>query len=252
MRKKSILAIVALIGLSSFVVLGNSPELVGKILDSVQDNPITRMFSSEVQSESRKSHIEFSEKVQRPEVLQKITSEQKEEVPEYILYEQTFRLVVKFKKKAEERQAIGEVSAPLRDYFQKEAKLNDEQTGLLQETAARFLEEVSVIDTQARVEIENIRANFSQTPQLRDKIIEPSAKLKELQKKREELALRYRDYLRDSLGSEQFQSFQNFVEQNMSQAITATFVDGSKLEPTVNKITPLMRRELKFRGGLEK
>jgi hypothetical protein len=252
MRKKSILAIIALIGLSSFVVLGSSPGLVGKILESVQDNPITRAFSSESQTDLPKTNVEPSVEVQKSTVPN-VASEQKNEVPEYILYEQTFRLVIKFKKKTEELSAKGETNVTLRDYFQKEAKLNDEQTQVLQETAARYMEELSIIDTQARTIIETIRANFAQTQQLPDKkIIEPPAELKELQNKREALALRYRDHLRDSFGPEQFQNFQNFVEQNMRKAIKAKFVDGSKLEPTVNKITPSTRRPLSFEGGLEK
>ena len=71
MRKKTILAIIALIGLSSFVVLGSSPELVDKLLESLQDNPIIRVFSSDVQTKSRKSSIEFAEKAQKSEIIQK-------------------------------------------------------------------------------------------------------------------------------------------------------------------------------------
>ena len=251
MKKKLIVPILSLIGLMSFVVLGSSPDLVGIILESAQNNPITRIFSTDTQV-IQKSNLEPLKNAHQPEIRTKMP-EEKSEIPEYVLYEQTFRLVVKFKKKAEEREATGEVAGGLQDYFQKEAKLNDEQTELLQETAARFVEEVSVIDAQARVVIENIRANFSQTQQLNDKKnIEPPAELKELQKKREELALRYRDNLRDSFGADQFQNFQNFVEQNMRQVITAKFVDGSELEPTVDKITPSTRRPINFRGGLEK
>ena len=60
MRKKPLLAIIALIGLSSFVVLGSSPGLIGKILESVQDNPITRAFSPESQTDLPKTNVEPS------------------------------------------------------------------------------------------------------------------------------------------------------------------------------------------------
>jgi hypothetical protein len=38
----------------------------------------------------------------------------------------------------------------------------------------------------------------------------------------------------------------------MRKAIKATFVDGSKLEPTGNKVAPSSRRPSILRGGLEK
>jgi hypothetical protein len=177
---------------------------------------------------------------------------QKAEVPEYILYDQMFRLIVKFKKKAEEQKAKGEPVTPLRDYFQKEAKLNDEQTRILQETAERFVAEVELIDAEARVIIENIRASVPRgQPSIDKKLLEPPAELKQLQKKREELALRYRDQLRDSFGAEQFGQFQNFVEQNMKQVITGVYIDGSKLVPTTDEITPSLRYPLN-EGGLKK
>lgn len=252
MKKKHIVPIICMIGLMSFAVLGSSPEFVHKLLESVQNNLITRAFLSEKSAAARKSHAEISEGVERAELRSK-TPEQNSEIPEYILYEQIFRLVVKFKKKAEERAAAGEATAGLQDYFQKEAKLNDVETGFLQDTAAMYVEEISIIDAQARVVIGNIRAGFSNEQSLSDKkIIEPPAELKELQKKREELALRYRDYLRDSFGPDRFRNFQNFVDQNMRQAIKVQFVDDSNLEPTVYKITPATRRPINSKGGLEK
>ena len=45
MKRKVILGIVSLIGLSSFVALGSSPEFFKTVLESVQNNSISSAFS---------------------------------------------------------------------------------------------------------------------------------------------------------------------------------------------------------------
>jgi len=155
---------------------------------------------------------------------------QNAEVPEYVLYEQTFRLIVTFRKKAEEQKAMSEEVTPLADYFQNEAKLNDEQTSQLQDIASKFVEELAVIDAQAKVIIENIRARIPKgQPTIDKKLLEPPDELKALQKKREELALNYRDRLRDLFGEEQFQKFGNFMQQKMASSIKAIPVSSDSL-----------------------
>ena len=160
--------------------------------------------------------------------------------PEHVLYDQMFRLIVKFKKKAEEQQAKGEQVTPLRDYFQKEAQLDDGQTRVLQDVATRYVEEVSIIDAQAKVIIEDIRARIPKGQPLTDKtILQPPAELKELQQRREELALSYRDHLRESLGPDQFQRFEKFVRQKMTSVITVA--PAESLRPA-DEATPFQPR----------
>jgi hypothetical protein len=65
-----------------------------------------------------------------------------------------------------------------------------------------------------------------------------------LQKKREELALRYRDHLRDLFGTEEFQRFENFTQQKMSSVINVMPVESLRLtddDPTPVS-TPTERR----------
>jgi hypothetical protein len=62
-----------------------------------------------------------------------------------------------------------------------------------------------------------------------------------LQKKREELALRYRDHLRDLFGTEEFQRFENFTQQKMSSVITAVPISSDSLHPE-DEFHPTERR----------
>lgn len=175
------------------------------------------------------------------------------EVPEYILYDQMFRLIVKFRKKAEEQEGKGEQALWFRDYFQKEANLSDGQTVILQDSALKFVAEVEVVDMQARVIVENIRAKIPKGQPITDKkVLEPPVELKALQKKREELALHYRDQLREQLGGEQFQNIENYVHQELTRSISGVRVDGSTLAPTVDKITPANRYPVVPNGGIRK
>lgn len=188
-----------------------------------------------------------------PQRKELIPADQKAEVPEYILYDQMFRLIAKFKKKAEEQEGKGEQALWFRDYFQKEANLSDGQTVILQDSALKFVAEVEVVDMQARVIIENIRAKIPRGQPITDKkVLEPPVELKALQKKREELALHYRDQLREQLGSEQFQNIDNYVHQELTRSISGVQVDGSKLTPTVDEITPATRYPISPNGGIRK
>ena len=250
MRKKILLPILTFIGLGSFVVLGSSPALVARFLESTLNSPIAKIFLSKDKNESEKTISRNNGKIQNADAspngtLIRANGTSATEVPEYILYDQMFRLIVRFKKLAEEQEAKGQQATPLHGYFEREAKLNDEQTRILQETAVGYVGEIELVDAQARVIIETIRSTIPRGQPLADKrVLEPPAELKELQKKREDLALRYRDHLRDLFGPEQFQNFQNFIQQNMKQSITAMPVDTIKPENAIDESKPFTRQRL--------
>ena len=84
MKKKVILGVFALICLSSFVVLGSSPEFIGKILETMQNNPITRVFSSSNQPVKREKKENSSKQ------LSTIQETPAQEIP------QTFSLACSF------------------------------------------------------------------------------------------------------------------------------------------------------------
>jgi len=238
MRKSIVVAIFALVSLGSLVVLGGSPNFVSNLLESVKNNPVAGVFSPSIQR-AKWGVRESNQKT--------LTTGQKADIPQYILYDQLFRLVVKFKKKAVEKEADGTPIPALRDYFQRAGKLSDEQTQSLQEIAANYVTAVEQIDSQAHTIIQTARERIPQGRATIDKkLLEPPAELLTLQKKREELALEYRDRLKSSLSPEGFELLVGQVQQSIS---TVWVDDGSKLETIDGEIAPKDRYPADPNGG---
>jgi hypothetical protein len=233
MNKKQILMTLCVVALTTSVLAFDKPTQIAKRIFGFVSQAQTTQNQNANTSENKSTKVRIARDEQ---------SQKEMEVPENVLYDQMFRLIVEFKKKAEEQAAKGEQITPLRDYFQREAQLSDEQTRILQDVAKKFVDEVSLIDAQAKVIIENIRARVPRGQPITDKkILEPPAELRELQKKREELALRYRDHLRDLFGTEEFQRFENFTQQKMSSVITAVPISSDSLHPE-DEFHPTERR----------
>jgi hypothetical protein len=233
MSKKQTLAALCLVILTTSVFAFEKPTYLVKHIFG---------FDAQAQAIEKQKQDKSLPKTKQTRITQdRKPQAQKIEAPEQVLYDQLFRLVVKFKKKAEEQIARRDQVTPLRDYFQKEAQLGDEQTRVLQDVATKYVEEVSIIDAHAKVIIENIRTRVPRNQPLMDKtILQPPAELKELQQKREELALRYRDHLRDLLGPEQFQNFEKFVQEKMTSIITVSPVES--LRPAEETNSPFQPR----------
>jgi hypothetical protein len=224
MKRKLIVPILSLIGLMSFVVLGSSPDLVETILESAKDNPITRIFTqSKNQSESQKSEVKSSKKVQRPEIVQKRMDEQQNEIPEYILYERVFRLAIEFDSLAKSQEAKGETVTQFRTYFKDEAKLTSQDDEFLLQTAKQYYQETQFVDAQAEVIIEQLRQQHPVGLLSEGELIKPSPELLQLQEQRNKLALLYRDKLKDLLGEANFNEFNSYVK--------GSFASGVKLMP---------------------
>jgi hypothetical protein len=223
MNKKQILMTLCVVALTTSVLAFDKPTQIAKRIFGFVSQAQTTQTQNANTSENKSTKVRIARDEQ---------SQKEMEVPENVLYDQMFRLIVEFKKKAEEQATKGEQITPLRDYFQREAQLSDEQTRILQDVAKKFVDEVSLIDAQAKVIIENIRAGVPRGQPITDKkILEPPVELRELQKKREELALQYRDHLRDLFGTEQFEKFQKFVQEKMSSVITVVPVSSDSLRP---------------------
>ncbi len=220
MKKKLIVPILSLIGLMSFVVLGSSPDLVGIILESAQNNPITRIFSqSKNQSESQKSEVELSKKVRRSENFQQKIEEQRSEIPEYILYEKVFRLVIEFDNLAESQKANSEPITPFQTYFKDEAKLISQDDEFLLQTAKQYHQEMQLVDAQAEVVIQQLRQQYPVGSLPEGELIKPSPELLQLQEQRNKLALLYRDKLKNLLGEANFNDFDSFVKGDFASGI---------------------------------
>lgn len=139
-----------------------------------------------------------------------------------ILYDQLFRLVVKFQAKAEIQKLTGENVTALKDYFKDSAKLSDSQNQILLQTASEYIQAVEPIDAQAREIISQFRQQFQdgwinegqQAPP-------PPAELETLQEQRNALALTYRDNLKNLLGEKAFEEFDEFIQDGFAQNFQA-------------------------------
>ncbi len=144
------------------------------------------------------------------------------QIPSHILYDQLFRLVINFRKKAEEQRLTGESVTSLKDYFKDEAKLTDSQNQKLEQLAIEYLQEVEPIDRQARQIIDQLRRQFQDGwVNEGQQVPPPPIELAALQEQRNALAVSYQEKLQELFGKDDFESFDNFVRQNFAQNFQA-------------------------------
>jgi hypothetical protein len=144
------------------------------------------------------------------------------QVPSYVLYDQIFRMVITFKNKTRDQQFRGETVSSINNYFKEEANLNDAQNEVLEQAAADFAAEVKPIDDQARQIIAQIRQQFPDgIVPAGQEVPPPPAELANLQAQRNALAVTHWNNLSNALGSEAFESLDNFARQDFSQNFQA-------------------------------
>ena len=234
MKTKIILPIIALIGLGSLVVLGSSPDLVGNFLESIKSSSIAKVFLSEDKNESEKTNPINNGKLPGANVSPKGTLIKADEtvankIPMYILYDKLFRMVLSFKNKSESQETSGERIIGLVNYFKDRANLTDSENQILLNISFEFAQEVFPIDTQAKTIIEDARQKYANGIVSREQT--PPDELVNLQEQRNQLALRYRDRLKESLGEDGFAKLDKFVNNDFAahfQAVPLSSVDFSQ------------------------
>lgn len=202
MKKKFVMGILALIGLSGFVALGGSPKFVGGLIESVQDNPITRVFLPG--NESEKPELNSANPTsERP--LAMASPQTEPGIPDHVLYDTVFRLDNNFRVKAQEQETAGEIPTAFKYYFKNEAGLTEGEDLILKQVAIEFLEEVQPTDAQAQ----QIVAGG-------DKGAETSVALNDLQEQRNAIVLSNRDKLTNLFGGKAFGRFNQYVRGNFA------------------------------------
>ncbi len=136
----------------------------------------------------------------------KVQAQTAPQISSQVLYDQVFRLVISFKKKAELQEQNGENPTSFLNYFKEEAQLNNQENEILQQVAAEFIQEVQPIDAQANAAI----AKFRNPPGRQSP--PPIKELSDLQEERDNLAVFYRNRLDELLGSSKFGELNNFVQ----------------------------------------
>lgn len=230
MRKRVITATFALVGLGSFVVLGNSPEFVGNLLESIQKNPVTKLFSP-------------AKKIQSEKIIQIQSNtkgrEASEKIPVQVTYLFLFRQLTAFEEKAREVESQGKDGSEYRDFYQRLANLTGEQSESLTKTAVECAAELKIKDEAAKQIGDRLRAEYQ--AQLSAGTAPPvpplSAELAELQKQRDEIILKYRDSLKADFG-EAFPQFESFVTAHITSNITTNMRDNAISPPSnMNRLT---------------
>ncbi len=206
MRKIFVTAILAFIGLGSLVVLGSSPEFLDNLLASVQNNPITGVFSTDTEKELA---LRNAEPVSAHLLTTATPPPPEYPIPDEVLYDKLFRIVLSLKKQSESSKTHDQRSMGPANYFKERANLTDQENQLLQDTAIEFLQEVSSLDAQARSIVHNARQNSVNSVVSRDQ--SPPAELVALQKQKDELVLHYRDHLKESLDGDGFGKIDKFI-----------------------------------------
>lgn len=132
------------------------------------------------------------------------------QIPSYVLYDKLFRMIISFKKKAESQEMSGERIISVTNYFKDRANLNEEENQTLQNTALEYTQKIALIDEQARTIIVQTRQAISTGVVSRNQ--PPPAELANLQEQRNQMALLYRDRLKESLGSDGSAKFARYIE----------------------------------------
>ena len=142
------------------------------------------------------------------------------QLPDYVVYGQIFRHIKELHKKANEEERLGRDGNHFRKLYQNMANLTNQETVVLDSIAMQVNEDLSVIDTRARIIIANLRA---QTPE--GKLQEgqeppsPPAELLQLSNQRKEIILEAKNKLESQFGSAGFAKFQSFVDTNVKPGI---------------------------------
>jgi len=138
--------------------------------------------------------------------------------PKHVVYGLLFREVATFKKIAHEKELKGEDGSFLRKHHKENLKLNDEQTEALERVAEETDREVRKLDKEARKIIEKGRSRHPNGKlKAGETLPAPPAELKGLQQRRDGLILKGRDELRAALGEQEFQRFDEFVQQEVTK-----------------------------------
>jgi hypothetical protein len=148
-------------------------------------------------------------------------------VPEYVVYWHLFHHNNFLRQKATEMEAQGQDGSSLRDFYKREAGLDDAQASAFDQIAAACDANVAAVDAQAKHVIDEYRSQFTGGP-LRegDPIPPPPEELGMLQEQRNRTILDARDQLELALGTTAFESFQTFVTENVAPQIKPENMDS--------------------------
>lgn len=212
MRKTVTLGVISIIVLSTFVVLGNSPNMLGDIFESVQSNSLVKLFADS----SLPAPVKPAETTAKPirnrvSTVSESFAQMGSDIPDDVLYDTVFRLDVSFRSKASEQRDEGKPPTAFEYYFKDEASLTSEDDLALQQVASEFVQEINSIDAQATKIIDGGAVNP-----------DTIADLSRLQEERNAIALSNRDKLQTLMGETAFRQFDEYVHGGFAAHLSST------------------------------
>lgn len=212
MRKKFVSAAIALIGLFTFVVLGSSPDFVDRMVEVLQQDPITKIFSPVHQAEDVLIKNGKSKRVSK-----KYYSTATER-PDKVLWYVVFDFTRKIQKKAAEFNQQGKNGNLYGDYFIRQGQLSAENDLIVKQLAGQFGDKIDPLQQRAKKIIEDAKAEYAKKASNdAQSFPEPSVELKEIQRQKDEITFQYRDMVRAAFGEAAFDRFLEFLKNEFSE-----------------------------------
>jgi hypothetical protein len=165
-----------------------------------------------------------------------------ESIPDYITYDQLFRLVRQIDEQAAKLAAEGVDNKIWSEYFQREAGLTKVEADALRQTANEFQSQIEPIDGQANDIIYKLRSAYpsGQIPS-GVQVPPPPPELTQLQEQRNQIALNMRDVLNNRLGLTTADRFALFVQQNIANNLHVIESENPSFRARANQTIPNLR-----------
>lgn len=185
------IALLIFIASSGLAILGQSPAVAG----SVEQDSATTILQMDRRHAARKAAA-----------VKEAVNSKTVPIPDNVLWRVVFGFTTEITKKGNELSQRGENGGLYSDYFVRQGPLSSESDQQLKSVTAQYAQEVTPIDERLRQLIATAKASSG----------ERSTELKELQTQKNEIALRYRDVLKATLGPDIFERFSSFLTTEFS------------------------------------
>jgi hypothetical protein len=160
------------------------------------------------------------------------------QIPDFVTYRQLFRHVAFLKDKADEKERGGADGTSLRNYYKREAKLDDREARALDQIASECNAAVERLDGKAKKITDDFRAQHPGGKLAEGELPPaPPAELRALWEERTNTILQAKERLKAAFGEQEFQRFGEYVKQGIVPNIRPV-----KLDPSTVKMPDALRK----------
>lgn len=214
-RKVFSIAALLLVCSISLIALGSSNDYVNKLLYSVKDYSLSKVFFAAGEKDNSQKPL-IAERKRQPVKNVRETAEATQNVPDEVVYFILFNHLVGLKNRAEqEAQLTDEPSLNYYDLYEKQANLDASQSRFLFQTAQNCIDAIKPIDEQAKSIIDRAGGQVKSPAN----IPFPPLELEYLQQQKDDVILNYKNQLGNGLGVEKFAEFNQFARQKIAPQV---------------------------------